>query len=128
MSQIHQEMTFEATPGRVYRALTDSREFATFTGVDAEISAEEGGEFLCFGTFVLGRNVQLVTDTLIVQAWRVFNWPEGVYSIVRIGLSAEGGQTKLVLDQDGVPDDAVKHVDGGWEHKYWAPLRKYLES
>ncbi len=128
MSQIHQEITFKSAPGRVYRALTDSRKFATFTGADAKISAEEGGEFSCFGTFVVGRNVQLVTDKRIVQAWRVFNWPEGVYSIVRFELSAEGGQTKLILDQDGVPDDAVQHVDGGWEHKYWQPLRKYLES
>ena len=126
MPQIHQEVTFAATPERVYKALTDSREFAAFTDAVAEISSHEGGAFTCFGGFVLGRNVELVANTRVVQAWRVSNWPEGVYSIVRFELRADGEGAKLVLSQDGVPDDAVAHVDPGWHQKYWEPLRKYL--
>ena len=128
MSQIHQEITFDAAPAKVYRALTDSGEFAKVTGAAADICAEEGGSFSCFDTFILGRNVQLIEGTRIVQAWRVYNWPEGVYSIIRFELSKEGEKTKLVFDQDGVPEDAVKHVDAGWHQKYWEPLRKYLAS
>ena len=82
----------------------------------------------CFGTFILGRNVQLIEGTRIVQAWRVFNWPDGVYSIIRFELSEQGAKTKLVFDQDGVPEDAAQHVDAGWHKKYWEPLRKYLAS
>lgn len=125
---IHQEIAFAAPPPRVYKALTDSSEFAKFTGAPAKISTDEGGAFICFGTFILGRNVELVPDRRIVQAWRVFNWPEGVYSIVRFELSGENGKTKLVLDQSGVPADAAGHIDDGWGHKYWEPLRQYLES
>ena len=127
MSQVDQEVTFACAPGKVYRALTDSGEFAAFTGAAAEIEAVEGGAFRCFGTFILGRNVELVTDRRVVQAWRAFNWPEGVYSIVRFELHADGDGTKLVFAQDGVPDDAVEHVRSGWGVKYWEPLRKYLE-
>ena len=126
MSQIHQEVTFNAPPGQVYRALLDSREFARITGDPAEIDAEEGGKFVCFGTFITGRIVELVSDKRIVQAWRVFNWPEGIYSIVRFELNADGRKTKLVFDQDGAPEKEVAHLDPGWGTKYWEPLKKHL--
>lgn len=126
MSQIHQEVSFAAAPSEIYSALLDSDKFAKFTDMPAKISPDEGGEFLCFGTFILGRNIQLVPDKLIVQAWRVFNWDEGVYSIVSIALSADGDGAKLTLDQSGVPEDMVEHVDKGWDVKYWEPLRKFL--
>ena len=126
MSQIHQEVTFNAPPGQVYRALLDSREFAKITGAPAEIEAEEGGKFVCFGTFITGRIVELVPDKRIVQAWRVFNWPEGIYSIVRFELNADGRKTKLVFDQDGAPENEVAHLDSGWGKQYWEPLKKHL--
>ncbi len=128
MSDIHQEIIFNASAKAVYKALTDSSEFAEFTGAESRIDATDGGAFLCFGTFIAGRNVELVPDTRIVQAWRVFNWPDGVYSIVRFELTEDDGKTTVVLDHAGVPEDAAKHVDGGWGVKYWAPLRAYLEG
>jgi activator of HSP90 ATPase len=126
MSQIHQEITFDFAPPRVYRALLDAGEFAAFTGAPAEIGSREGDAFLYFGDLVMGRIVQLVPDRRIVLAWRVFNWPEGAYSIARFELKPVGSGTLLVFDQDGVPDGDVKHVDQGWGHKYWEPLRKHL--
>ncbi len=128
MTSIHQENAFDAPPSRVYKTLIDSGEFACFTGAPADISPEEGGAFICFGTFILGRNIELIPDKRIVQAWRVFNWAEGVYSIVRFDLFDEGGKTRLVMDHTGVPEDAVGHIDIGWGQKYWEPLRKYLAS
>jgi activator of HSP90 ATPase len=128
MSQIHQEVTFTAPPAKVYRALMDSAEHARFTGAPAEISADAGGTFSAYGGKVLGRNVELVANTRIVQAWRPADWPEGVYSIARFELRSEGGKTRLVFEQDGIPQEAVQHLDGGWQRMYWEPLRKYLES
>jgi uncharacterized protein YndB with AHSA1/START domain len=128
MSQIHQEVTFTAPPAKVYRALMDSAEHARFTGAPAEISADAGGTFSAYGGKVLGRNVELVPNTRIVQAWRPADWPEGVYSIARFELRSEGGKTRLVFEQDGIPQEAVQHLDGGWTRMYWEPLRKYLEA
>jgi len=128
MSQIHQEVTFTAPAGQVYRSLLDSREFAKITGAPAEIEAEEGGKFVCFGTYITGRIVELVPDKRIVQAWRSFSWPEGVYSIVRFELIADGRKTKLVFDQDGAPENEVAHLDPGWGKKYWEPLKKHFEG
>ena len=76
------------------------------------------------GTFILGRNVELVPDRRI--AWRVFNCREGIYSIVRFELQDDDGGTMLVCDQIGTPADALEHVDSGWHEKYSKPLREYL--
>ncbi len=126
MARIHQEVTFAGTPARIYKALLDSAEHTRMTGAPAQVSAEVGGAFSCFGGQIVGRHVELVPDTRIVQAWRPASWAEGVYSIARFELTAEAGKTKLVFDQDGVPDAAAEHLEGGWKAMYWEPLHKYL--
>ena len=85
-----------------------------------------GGAFSCFNGMITGRNVELIPNQRIVQAWRAGNWPEGVYSIVRFELNARGSNTKLTLDHAAFPDGAAEHLDGGWHKMYWEPLKKYL--
>src|SRR5439155_21742928 len=97
---IRHEVSFAASPARVYRALMDAAEHARFTAAPAEISADEGGAFSTHGGHAYGRNVALVPDARIVQAWRVKDWPEGVYSIIRFELSGDGKKTQLVFEQE----------------------------
>jgi uncharacterized protein YndB with AHSA1/START domain len=128
---IRQEVDFKASPERVYEALLDAKQFSTFTGAPAEIQREAGGAFSCFGGFVVGRNIELVPDKRIVQAWRVKVWPEGVYSIVAFELRPRGSGTHLTMTHDGFPDGTRAHLngempDGGWQRQYWEPLQKYL--
>jgi activator of HSP90 ATPase len=129
---IHQEIVFKASVKRIYDALLDSRQFSEFTGgALAEISREAGGAFSCFGGVITGRNIELRLNSRIVQAWRVGNWPEGVYSIVRFELQEQGSETRLVMDHAGFPEELRAHLngehpDGGWHRQYWEPLKKYL--
>ena len=79
---IRQEIEFKTNPQRVYDALLDAKQFSAFTGAPAEIDRRVGGAFSCFGGIITGRNIELVPNKPIVQAWRVKIWPEGLYSIV----------------------------------------------
>jgi activator of HSP90 ATPase len=124
MSNIHQEETFETTAARVYRALVDAAEFAALTGAPATGSAAEGAGFSLFGGHITGRQVELVPDRLVVQAWRAKTWPEGVYSIARFALHADGGKTRVVFDHDGFPADLKDHLAAGWISNYWEPMHK----
>jgi len=74
----------------------------------------------------VGRNIELVPNRRIVQAWRPRNWPDGVYSIVRFELKKAGAGTRLVLDQTGIPPGHRGHLNTGWRARYWRPLREYL--
>jgi activator of HSP90 ATPase len=125
---IHQEVDFAAPPQRIYAALIESKRFAAFTGAPADIHAEVGGAFSCFNGIISGRNVELVPNERIVQAWRVANWPPGVYSIAKFELKTQGSGTRLIFDHSGFPEDAREHLAQGWKARYWDPLQKYLES
>jgi len=126
-AHIHQEVMFKANPKRVYEALTDAKQFSKFTGdAPTEISAEAGGAFSCFGGMIVGRNLELLPNRRIVQAWRVGNWEPGVYSIIRFEFKEQSDGTRLVLDHTGFPEDNRDHLDAGWASNYWEPLKKYL--
>jgi uncharacterized protein YndB with AHSA1/START domain len=125
---IRQEVVFKASPKRVYDALLDSKQFSEFSGgAPAEISRDPGGAVSCFGGMITGRNIELIPNQRIVQAWRAGNWPEGVYSIVKFELKAQGSDAKLILHHSGFPESSRDHLESGWHRMYWEPLKKYLE-
>jgi len=108
----------------VYRSLVDSGAFAELTGAPASGDAIEGAALSAFGGHITGRHVELVPDRRIAQARRAKSWPEGVYSIARFELRADGSGTKLVFDHDGFPEDMKEHLTGGWQANYWDKLGK----
>jgi activator of HSP90 ATPase len=124
MAHIHQEVVLPSAPGPIYRALLDSATFAKITGAKATIESYEGGAFTCFDGYIYGRQLELVTDRRIVQAWRTQRWPEGDWSTIRFELHAVEGGTKLVFDQHGAPEGDVPSLSAGWHEHYWEPLKK----
>jgi activator of HSP90 ATPase len=126
-NSIRQAVIIKASPKRVYDALLDAKQFSAFTGgAPAEIDSKAGGAFSCFGGMITGRNVELMPNQRIVQAWRAGNWPEGVYSIVKFELDARGSETRLTLDHSAFPEGNAEHLESGWHKMYWEPLKKYL--
>ncbi len=123
---IHQEVDFKASPQRIYEALLDAKQFSAFSGLPAEIRREAGGDFSCFGGHIVGRNVELVPNQRIVQAWRVVTWPKGAYSIVKFEFKAQGSGTRLIMDHVGFPEGLRDHLASGWNEHYWERLQKYF--
>jgi activator of HSP90 ATPase len=66
---LHQEVAFHASPQRLFDMLLDSKFFAAFTGMPAEIDRKPGGAFKTFGGLIEGRNIEIVANQRIVQAW-----------------------------------------------------------
>ena len=112
---IHQEIDFNTSPQLLYEALLDANQFTAFSGGQAEINREVGGAFSLFGGHIIGRNVELLPNHRIVQAWRVVTWPEGVYSIAKFELKPHGSGTQLVFDHIGFPEGLHDHLADGWE-------------
>jgi activator of HSP90 ATPase len=135
---IHQEAVFTASRKRVYDALTDAKQFdkvIQLSGVmqamhlpdkPAEISREAGGTFALFGGYITGRQVELVPNQRIVQAWRTGGWPPGVYSIAKFELVEQGSGAKIVFDHTGFPKGEAEVLASGWKAHYWQPLQKLL--
>ena len=123
---LHQEVDFKASPQRIYEILLDSKQFAAFTGMAAEIDPKAGGAFSMFGGLIVGRNIELLPNQRIVQAWRPTHWDSGVYSIVKFEMKPQASETIIALDHTGFPEGEFDHLDPGWKLRYWDPLRKYL--
>jgi activator of HSP90 ATPase len=138
---IHQEPVFKASRKRVYEALTDAKQFQKVIllsaaihsdaakaqgNIPAEIAAEPGGAFKLFNGLIVGRNLELVPNERIVQAWRVAYWPAGGWSLVSFALVEQGSETKVVFDHTGFPKGDADHLLEGWNGNYWQPLAKFL--
>lgn len=91
-----------------------------------KIIREVGGAFSLFGGHILGRHIELVPNPRIVQAWRLNNWPAGLYSIARFELVEQGSGTKIVFDHAGFHKGDADHLAEGWKGNYWEPLKKFL--
>jgi activator of HSP90 ATPase len=139
MESIHHEVQFKASPERLYSTLTDAKEFqnvvllsdAVKTGMvknpqPAQISAVPGGEFAVFGGYIAGRQIELVPNVRIVQAWRTGAWGLGMYSIARFALAPQGSGTLLTFDHTGFPKGEAEHLAQGWRTNYWQPLAIFL--
>ena len=125
-TSLHYEANFKASPQRIYELLLDSKQFAGLTGRPAEIDPKEGGAFTMFGGLIIGRNVELIANQRIVQAWRPTHWDPGIYSIVKFEFREQGAHTRLVLDHTGFPEDQHDSLDSGWKGHYLEPLAKLL--
>ena len=126
-TSLHQEIDYKATSQRIYDVLLSSKDFTAFSGAPAEIDPQAGGAFSMFGGMIVGRNIELVPNQRIVQAWRpTGDFPEGTYSLVEIALQPQGAQTRLILDHTGFPEGHFDHLNAGWYSHYWEPLRKFL--
>ena len=124
---IHHEIDFDAAPSRIYDALLSAKRFSDFSGMaGAQIDPQLGGTFSIYKGHIIGRNLELLPDRRVVQAWRVVDWPEGIYSIARFELTPRGSGTLLTFDHTGFPSELAEHLEVGWVDHYWNPLRKYL--
>ena len=125
---IRQSVTFKATPHAVYEALMDSRKHAKFTNGGAKISRKVGGEIMAFDGYVTGRNLELVPDEKIVQAWHASEWDEGHMSRVTFKLTAVPAGTRLSFTHSNVPEAFVEDIRQGWIDNYWAPMKAMLNQ
>ncbi len=125
---IHQTVTYKTSPHAVYEALMDSKQHAAFSGGEARISREVGGEISAYDGYISGKNLELVPDRKIVQSWRAVDWPEGHYSTVTFLLAPVEDGTRLDFTHTDVPDGTEAEFEQGWIDNYWEPMKKLLEK
>jgi uncharacterized protein YndB with AHSA1/START domain len=132
---IQQQATIPATPAQVFAILADAEVLSALSGMSGQAGRSAGEEFSAFDGHVTGRQIDLVPDQRVVQAWRFPVWEPGQYSLVRFTLETEDGGTRLVIDQDGEPEEADTlgchqtwhdHLDANWPTFYLTPLTNHF--
>ena len=124
---IQQSAQFACSPKQLFEMYMDSAKHTAATGSPARISRKVGGTFTAFDGKLLGRNLLIVPDRMIVQAWRSAGWKRGDQdSIVVLAFSkiADGSQVDL-LHVD-VPEHDHEGLTKGWRKFYWEPWEQYV--
>ncbi|NEQ51069.1 MAG: hypothetical protein F6K11_13195 [Leptolyngbya sp. SIO3F4] len=128
VGRINQTFSFDAPPHEVYEALMDARKHGAFTNSPVVMSRKVGGTFRIFDGYCTGRNLELLPDQKIVQAWhfREEDWPEDHFSTCTFAFAATENGTELHFSQTDVPEQHVESLAQGWHTYYWNPMQEWL--
>jgi activator of HSP90 ATPase len=126
---IEQTASFtKITPADLYELFVDSAKHSAATGMPAKVSREVGGKWSAFGGMISGKNLALVPNQMIVQAWRSSAWkkadPDSIL-VVRFEKTTNGATAHLA--HVGVPSYDHKGVTKGWIKYYWKPWKEYFK-
>ncbi|HWF12899.1 MAG TPA: SRPBCC domain-containing protein [Candidatus Acidoferrales bacterium] len=127
---IQYSATFDkATPAMLYDLFADSAKHTAATGMPAKISRKVGGTWTAFGKMLLGKNLVLIPNRMIVQTWRSSEWKKSdPDSILVVSFEKVAGGAKADLVHVGVPEYDHEGVTQGWIKYYWEPWKAYLSS
>lgn len=129
MNTIQQIAEFPATPQELFEIYMDSKKHSEATMAKATVSRKAGGKFKAFDGMLAGRNLIVIPNRLIVQAWRATHWgkddPDSIL-VLKFSQTNRGGRIDLV--HTNVPDHDRLGVKKGWHFYYWNPWREYLKK
>lgn len=126
---VHKVVFKKTKPRDLYNLYMDSKKHSKATGATANISKKKGGKYSAHNGWILGENLHLIKDLLIVQTWRAKSWPDAEPdSIFTILLEQNGKDTILHAIHANVPDKEMEGIDKGWHQHYWQPWKKYLKG
>ena len=115
-----------APPNEVYAALTNPVILLLWTGEPAVMTTEPGTEFSLWDGSIVGKNLEFVEGSKIVQQWYFEGQPEE--SIVTIILHAEGKGTSAELRHSNIPDTEYKDFVNGWDEYYFGALASFYKE
>ena len=123
------EIILPAAPQTVYEAWLDSFEHTAFTGGEAEIDSNIGGQFSAWDGYITGRTLELEPFTRIVQSWRTTEFPENAPdSKLEILITPAPKGCQLTLNHTEIPAGQGKQYDQGWKDFYFEPMLKYFKE
>src|SRR5215831_12960047 len=105
----------------------DSAEHSAFTGDEAIVVPEVGGEHQSAGGYIKGRTLELNEGSRIVQSWRTTEFPpESPDSRVEITLEPTLGGTLVTLLHTDIPVGQGDRYRQGWNEYYLTRLKTYF--
>jgi len=125
---IEQKVAFKnTTPKKLYDLYMNAKLHSLIAGGPVKISNKAGANFSAHGGWIIGKNLHLVKDKLIVQSWRGADWSKDhPDSIFMISLESKGKDVVLYAVHANLPDKAVAGITKGWYDHYGIPGNNIL--
>jgi len=87
----------------------------------SQYDCQQSGQFSLFGDNITGHFLDIIPYDRIDMLWRFKSWPKEHFSHVSLQFQDDIDQTKLIIQQSGVPKQFYDNTMEGWK-------RFYLES
>lgn len=128
MATISQKVVFKETKKEsLYDLYMNAKKHSEATGSPAKITEKEGSSFSAFDGYIVGKNLMIVKDQLIVQLWRGSDWAKkDPDSVFMLSLEQKGKDALLNMVHANVPEKQVDDLAKGWRDFYWKPWKKFL--
>ena len=109
---IEQSVKFPCSPEVLFELYMDSAKHSAATGARAQIARRAGGRFTAFDGALSGRNLLIVPNRLIVQAWRSSAFKrDDPDSILVLEFSKAPGGAKVHMVHANVPPQDHRGVN-----------------
>ena len=107
----------------------NAKQHSLIAGSAVKISGKEGESFSAHNNYITGRNIRLIKDSLIVQAWRAVDWDkDDDDSTFILMFEPKGEDTVLHMIHSNIPEDKAASIDKGWFDHYWDQWKQYLSG
>ncbi|KAL4871647.1 hypothetical protein BDV12DRAFT_163489 [Aspergillus spectabilis] len=119
---------FRTTAEELFVTFTDPQRLTAFTrGAPRQFDgAHVGGKFSIFDGNVTGEFVRLESPKLLVQKWRLAQWPQGHFSTLEINFDQNDrdGVTQMRVSWTGVPVGQEDVTKQNWELYYVRSIKQ----
>lgn len=96
--------TFKCPRADLFQVFTDINMVRAFTQNSVtHYDCKQGGQFALFGDNITGHFLEIVPYDRIDMLWRFKSWPKDHFSQVNMQFQDDTDQTKLIIQQTGVP-------------------------
>lgn len=116
-----------ASAKEIYSAWLSAKGHSAMTGSAAKAIARVGCRFSAWDGYIEGKNLELVSASLIVPAWRTSDFPDDAPdSRLEVSLAEAKGGTRVSLKHTDIPAGQAKGYKQGWIDFYFKPMKEYF--
>lgn len=115
----------KAEPSDVYAAFTNPFTIELWSGYPATMPTLIGEEFSMLDGDIVGRVLELVPDSKIVQEW--YFGEQDQPSIVTIKIFASGPNSQVDLLHTNIPEVSYDEMVEGWGNYFLGGVKEFLE-
>ncbi|CAF1489411.1 unnamed protein product, partial [Didymodactylos carnosus] len=116
---------YKCSRNELFQVFTDSNMVKAFTQNSVQqYDCKQGGSFSLFGGNITGNFLDIIPYDTIEMLWRFKQWPDEHFSHVRLEFVDENDQTKLIVRQNGVPEQFYDNTMEGWRRFYIQAIKQ----
>lgn len=113
----------------IYNAWLNSKQHTEMTGGEALVTSKLGGKFKAWDGYITGKNIELIKDKRIIQAWRSSEFAKNdLDSLLVVNIEDVTGGCKVTISHSQIPKGQGTNYKQGWVDFYFLPMKAYFKK